>query len=146
MHGQSFLGEAPLSDAPNASAFDQAAAEAGPSQEPGYYVYKRVLTANENSPDLTQFIDGDSEFQLVSIHGSSTGAYNINVKANNGKPIYSASADAKNVVGTAQLPVRVRPSLYFPPAGKIGISLQDTSGAPNTVELIFTGIRRFVTR
>ena len=144
---RNFLGEAAITPAPiMPSAFDEAMQEAGPSEEAGYYVYKHHLNANGNEPDLTQSIDGDSDFVLVSLHGKSTGTFNINIKDRSGKPIYSSSADASNVVGTAQLPVRIRPALVFPAAGQIGISLQDTSGSGNDVELIFTGIRRFRTR
>lgn len=143
-----FLGEAPIEQPGTAtpSAFDAVMQEAGPSEEPGYYVFKTTLQANDNKPDLTQFIDGDSDFALVSLHGRSTGTFNINIKDNSGKPIYSSSADASLVVGNAQLPVRIRPALYFPASGKIGISLQDTSGAQNTVELVFSGIRKFRTQ
>lgn len=143
------LAEAAITDptaAPPPSAFDQAQQETGPSEEVGYYVFTQVLTANQNLPDLTQFIDGDSDFMLVSIHGKSTGSYNINIKDHAVKPIYSSSADASLVVGTAQLPCRVRPALFYPAAGKIGISLQDTSGAGNTVQLVFTGIKKFRTQ
>jgi hypothetical protein len=137
------LGEAPITDAAAPTAFDEARQEAGPSEEPGYYVANFVLAGGTAYPDLTQFIDGDSDFMLVSIHGTSTGTYNIQLKDRAGRPIHSGLADARNVVGTAQLPVRVRPALFFPAAGRIGISLTDTSGAPNTVQLIFSGIKRF---
>jgi hypothetical protein len=138
------LGEAPIQDSQSGtSTFDQAAQEAGPSEEVGYYVFKKALNASDNLPDLVQSIDGDSDFALVSIHGKSTGTYNINIKDHTGKPIYSSAADASNVVGTAQLPVRVRPALLYPAGGSLGISLQDTSAAPNTIELVFTGIRKF---
>lgn|GEM_PF-1750108 len=147
IHPDATLGEAPITDhaQPQMSTFDQLNQEAGPSEEVGYYVFTQTLAANQNLPDLTQFIDGDSDFQLVSIHGKSTGSYNINIKDNSSKPIYSSSADASLVVGTAQLPCRIRPSLFYPAAGKIGISLQDTSGAPNTVQLVFTGVKKFRT-
>lgn len=146
------LGEAPITtppaadpNAPGTNAFDQLVQEAGPSEEVGYYVFNQTLTANQSLPNLTQFIDGDSDFVLVSIHGKSTGSYNINIKDNALKPLYSSDADSTLVVGTAQLPCRIRPALFYPAAGKIGISLTDTSGAPNTVQLVFTGVKKFRT-
>lgn len=140
---RTLLGEAPTDDPRETSAWDDAAAEAGPSEEVGYYVYQTTLTALQKSPDLSQFIDGDSDFMLVSIHGSSTSTFKINIRNSGSKPLYSSAAMAVNVVGTAQLPVRVRPGLYYPAAGKIGIYLEDTSNASNAIELVFTGIRRF---
>lgn len=142
------LGEAPIEQqqAPPDSLFNELRAEAGPSEEVSYYVWKRSLTALQAAPDLAQFIDGDSDFLLTAIYGRSTSTFTLNIRDASGRLIYSAEADSRNVIGTAQFPVPLRPALWYPAAGKIGISITDTSNAANEVEIVFAGIRRFKTR
>lgn len=143
------LGEAPIEQQapPDAqeSLYQHSLAEAGPSEEPGHYVFKRSLLASEKAPNLRQPIDGDSDFVLTAIYGRSTGTFTLNISDRAGKPIYSAEADSRNVMGTAQFPVPIRPALWFPAGGQISISATDTSAAPNDLEIVFQGIKRFRT-
>lgn len=142
-----YLGEAAITEPPQAAtAFDQAMQEIGPSEEAGYYTFEHDLLANGNQPALGRSIDGDSDFILLSVHGKSTGAFKMNIRDHAGRPIYSSATDADLVIGTAQLPVKLKAPLFFPAAGAIGIELIDISGAPNPVKLVFGGIRKFRTR
>ena len=143
------LGEAPIEQQapPDAqqSLYQQSLAEGGPSEEPGCYVFKRSLAGNDKAPNLRQPIDGDSDFVLTAIYGRSTGTFTLNITDRAGKPIYSAEADSRNVMGTAQFPVPIRPALWFPAGGQIGISVTETSGVANDLEIVFQGIKRFKT-
>lgn len=117
-----------------------------PHKESAYYVFQRTLSGNQALPDLRQIIDADSDFLLLSIHGTQTGNYTIRLRNALGRYIYSAAARNANVVGTAQFPVPlIRPEL-IPAGGSIGLDLVDLSGSSNTVEIVFAGEKWFKTR
>ncbi|MBZ5580897.1 MAG: hypothetical protein LAQ30_01605 [Acidobacteriia bacterium] len=142
-----YLGEAAVDPQaqPADSLYRQLLAEAGPSEEPGFYVYKATLAAGTPYPDLSQAIDSDSDFLLVAIFGLSAGAFSMNIKDQAGRPVYSTAAASTNVMGTAQIPVAVRPALRYIAGSRLGFSLTETSGAANAVEIVFAGIKRFRT-
>jgi hypothetical protein len=111
--------------------------------EPSVYVFQRTLAANQSLTDLSQLFDGDSLFLWMGVYGSQTGAYSIRFRSPNGRYLSSALLRNVNAIGTAQFPVPIFPALPVPISGKIGIDITDLSGAANSVEICFAGVKRF---
>jgi len=111
--------------------------------EPASYPFDVTLTANQALKDLSQFFDRDSDFYWTGLVGTQTGAYNLRLQLPSGRFLSSAPVKNTNLVGTAQFPVPIFPAVRVPGGGKIGIEVTDTSGAGNTIQLVFIGIRRF---
>jgi len=118
------------------------------AEEPAFLVFQIVLTALQVLTRLPVPIDKDSDFLLTGIHGSSTGGYNVNFRTPNGRTFASAMVKSTNLVGsTPSQPAAIGPPLAYA-AGTTGpmLDITDTSNAGNTIELIFSGIRRLRTR
>jgi hypothetical protein len=115
-------------------------------EEPANYTFNITLTALQALTRLTVPIDRDADFLLTGINGSSTGTYNINVRLPSGRLIASSIMAALNFVGTANQPTAIGPPPIYR-AGSNGpeLDLTDTSNASNTIQLIFSGIRRIRT-
>jgi hypothetical protein len=115
--------------------------------EAALYVFQIVLTANQKLNAQKVPIDPDSDFLLRGIHGTSTGSYTVNMRLPRGNNLANAQLQNTNFVGTAQQPAPIGPSPVYIANG-IGPSLDliDTSGASNTLEIVFSGVRRYTTR
>lgn len=111
--------------------------------EPASYAYQVTLTADQDLPDQSQLFDGDSWFYWTEIYGSATSTYKIQFRLPSGRWMSSAKINHANQVGTAQFPVFLDPLVKVRPNGRIGINIEDTSSAENTVELIFGGYKIF---
>ncbi len=109
-------------------------------------MFDRTLLANQALTDLSLTIDGDSDFVLMAVKGSSTGAYNIRVRLPNARYMQSAQVQNANFVGTAQFPVPIVPAVVIGAAGRLGIDITDTSGVQNIIQLVFVGVRRYQVR
>lgn len=114
--------------------------------EAGVYNLDITLTANQEVTDAGVFLDGDSDFELLSISGSSTAAYNIRLRTPRGKSYPQTYCKHSNLVGSAAFPTPLETPWRFPSTGKISVDLRDTSGASNTIQLLFRGRRLFRTR
>jgi hypothetical protein len=117
------------------------------AEEPCVYVFQVVLTANQALKNQNVPIDPDSDFLWTGIHGSSTGTYTLNVRLPTGRNLANVALNNTNLIGTANQPTAIGPAPVYPRAG-IGPSLEitDTSGAGNTVQICFSGIRRFAVK
>jgi len=113
------------------------------SEEAGIYPYQITLTAHQSLVDQSVIIDGNSDFVLFAIYGTSTGGYTVRVRNGNSRFICSAMLQSVNFVGTAQFPVPLSKPFIIPATGRIGIDITDTSNAANNIELCFAGIRRY---
>lgn len=112
-------------------------------QEGGYYSYSVALTANQKLPDQTVSIDGDSDFLILGLCGTQTGNYRVNFKSGNGRYLANQALKNANLVGTGQFPIPLPKPMIVPARGRIGVDVEDLSGAGNTIELVFIGIRLF---
>jgi hypothetical protein len=112
-------------------------------EEPCFYVYQVALTANQALRDQAVPVDRDADFMLTGIHGTSTSTYTINFRLPSGRQFANTQLHNVNLVGTAAEPALVGPAPVYA-AGSVGpaLDITDTSGAGNTVEIIFSGIRR----
>ena len=114
--------------------------------EPAIYVYDVALLASQQLLSQPRGIDGDSDFEWLALAGTSTGTFDVNVQLASGRRIANAWVNSVNIVGTAQFPVALPVAALFPRSGAINIDIRDTSGAPNTVQLIFIGRKLFPVR
>ena len=122
---------------------NQPATQANYKEEHFVYPYQVTLTANQALTDQSLLIDGDSDFIALAVHGTKTGAYSIRIKNGNGRYVSSVQLKDVNCVGSAQFPVPFTKPLLLDRRGRIGIDITDLSGAPNTIELCFVGLKRF---
>lgn len=134
-----------LGEATADAATQAAAAAAQPQYVDRYfdYTFDVTLTANQNLPDQSLIIGGDADFIIRAIVGTQTGAYKIRFRDNQGFYLSPGMVNNSNIMGTAQLPVPIWPELQIPRNGKLGIDLLDTSGAGNTIEIVFKGVKRY---
>ena len=112
-------------------------------EEPGDLVLDKVLTANQEALRQAVQVDEDSDFLLLALVGNSTSTYNIVLYQANNRAVNSAYAKNTNYVGSANFPVPLLKELYYPAGASIRVDVKDTSGAGNTIQLIFKGIRRY---
>ena len=113
-------------------------------EEPGDYIFNYTLTANQAVQRVPVNIDRDSDFLLTGINGSSTGAYTLNFRLPSGRLFASQQVNNANFVSTApNQPTPVGPPPIYR-AGSTGpeMDLTDISGASNTLQIVFTGIKR----
>lgn len=111
--------------------------------EAGVYNLDITLSANQEVTDAGVFLDGDSDFELLSISGSSTGAYNLRLRTPRGKNYPQTWCKHSNLIGSAAFPTPLETPWYFPATGKISVDLKDTSGTSNTIQILFRGRRLF---
>ena len=115
-------------------------------EEPAIYPFVLTLTSNEHVPNVAVNIDRDSDFLLTGIWGSSTGNYTLNFRLPSGREISTQEMLNTDFIGTANQPTAIGPPPIYR-AGSNGpqLALTEASGAPNTVQIYFGGIRRIRT-
>jgi hypothetical protein len=117
------------------------------AEEPCLYTLQLTLTANQALKNQKVPIDPDSEYVLTGIHGTSTGTYTLNFKLPSGRSLANNQVTNADLIGTAQQPTAIGPTpVYLPDSVGPAVDITDTSGAGNTIEICFTGIRRFSKR
>jgi len=115
--------------------------------EPAVEPFTVALLANQERRDLSQFFGRDCAFLWTGLAGNSTGVYQTQfIIPPDNRLLSTAPVNNVNMVGTAQFPVPIWPAIKVPPGSRIGIYLLDTSGAGNTVQLVFYGVRLFRVR
>ena len=108
-------------------------------------VYEVSLTANQMLRDQQLAIDTDADFcwrafQVV----SNTGAFSIRFSDSQGYYLSNGMlASPTFFQGTFSVLWPVFPEVMIPAGGRIGIDIQDISAAPNTVQLVFRGVKRY---
>lgn len=90
-------------------------------------------------------IQGDSDFLLMKVTGGRTGAYRLQITdASCGWNYSDNFVDDANLIGTAQQPnVLLHPQLILANSNLV-VQLQDTSAAPNTVQVVLEGVKLFL--
>jgi hypothetical protein len=123
------------------------------TEEPAAYVVNIVLTANQALQRVPVPIDRDSDFLLIGVNGTCTALYSFNVRMPSGRLYASSQINcapqgnaANNFIGTPNQPTTFGPPPNYR-AGGVGpeLDLTDLSGATNTVQLVFQGVRRLLT-
>lgn len=111
--------------------------------EGGYYPYDITLSANQGLLDQTVIIDGDSDFLILGVTSTQTGIFQFNFRSGQGRAIAQQQLRNANLAGTGQFPVALPKPMIVPKAGRIGVDITELTGAPNTVQLVFIGIRLY---
>lgn len=112
-------------------------------EEPACFVLDVTLTANQEKLEQGVFLDGDGDFALQAIASSSTGAYDFRMRMPNGRYWPQSYAKHSNVLGSGVFAMPIEPPLQFASGGKLSVDVKDTSGAGNTVQIIFRGVKRY---
>lgn len=133
---RSRLGEAPIT----------APAQAPYYEEPAAIVLDVTLTANQARNGVGVFVDGDGDFRLEAISGSSTGAYSLRLKTPREKTFPDSQARNSNLVGTAAFPFPLPGPMVYPAGAQIRFDLTDLSGASNTIQIVLIGYKLFKVR
>jgi hypothetical protein len=108
------------------------------------YPYDVVLTANQFLRDQSVSTTNDADFCIRGlVIATFTGAFNLRISDSQGFYLSNGVIASANLIGDAASPFVVFPELIIPAGGKIGIDIQDTSGAGNTIELLFRGVKRY---
>ncbi len=109
------------------------------------YVYDVNLLANSQLRDQVVAIHTDSDFVLRGIILTvATGAFSIRFNDSQGYFLSSGFLLSANFLsGTVPYPYPVFPEMLFPAGARIGIEINELSGNPNTVQLIFRGAKRY---
>jgi hypothetical protein len=119
-------------------------------EEPSIAVFTVTLNASGAGSAFTKVavpVDRDADFLLTGVNGSSTGDYTINLYLPSGRQMASSSMQNANFVSPdPQQPTAILAAPLYR-AGSNGPSLDvaNTSGAPNSIEIEFSGIRRLRT-
>mgnify|MGYP001580138453 FL=1 len=112
------------------------------------YPFDIVLTANANSTNEGIRTDTDSDFLLLGliINVFTSILFSLQFKDSNGNYFSSGPILAANYAAEGPNPYVFpgRPRI-FGPGSSLGISIAELSGAENTIQLIFTGEKRYVT-
>ena len=113
----------------------------------GHYYQNAVsasLLANERKTVTIQ-LEADSGFIIKRMYAINTGVFStiirdsaINYSWSN-YPVNNA-----NLYGTPQFPAVLQDPFFLPPSTEIQFELQDLSGNPNTIQIVFEGYRSYV--
>ncbi|MCI0402699.1 MAG: zinc finger-like domain-containing protein [Acidobacteria bacterium] len=114
-----------------------------PIRVPFDYVLDRVLAANENFPGVITF-DRDAPFEWVWLVATQTGTFTTRFTDQaTGRQFENLPVNNANRFGTAQLPFPLVEPYIFAPGTAFGITLVDTTAAPNTVQLVLKGYKLY---
>ena len=108
------------------------------------YVYDVVLTALQFLQNQSVTTTNDADFQWrATVISTATGAFNIRFSDSQGYSISNTLVASANILGDASSPDPVFPGIMIPAGGRIGIDIQDTLNAPNTIQIVFKGVKRY---
>jgi hypothetical protein len=102
-----------------------------------------TLTANQIL-QTSQPVDRDADFvwRGVVLNGS-TGLYEIQFDVNGWYKLSGSQILSTNMQSDPSQPFVIFPEQCIPAGGRIGMLITDLSGAPNTLQLVFRGVKRF---
>jgi hypothetical protein len=108
------------------------------------YPYDVVLTALQFLRDQSISTTNDADFAWRAIViALATGAFNVRFSDSQGFYLSNGMIASANLIGDAASPYPVFPEILIPAGGRIGIDIQDTSNAQNTIEILCRGVKRY---
>lgn len=114
--------------------------------------YDYVLPPTTITPAVTPnlntaiVIDADADFQAIWLLANSTGTFTARFgDGATGRYFMSRPVNNVNLFGTALQPFPMLPPYVWKHQGSIILDLTDTSGAPNTLQIVFSGKKIFPT-
>lgn len=123
----------------------------GGSAPPGFldisffYVFNVTLTANQLL-NTQRGVENDADFAWrATVANSQTGAYSVQFSDSQGFFLSNDLIRLANFQGDVASPQPVEPEIVIPAGGTIGILIRDDTGAPNTIQIVFEGVKRYRT-
>jgi hypothetical protein len=107
------------------------------------YVFDVTLTANQ-SLRTQQSIHNDSDFcWRATVINRNTGLFMVQFSDSDWYFLSSEPIVSLNIQGDPASPYPVFPEIIIPAGGRIGINITDLSGNPNTIQMLFRGVKRY---
>jgi hypothetical protein len=102
-----------------------------------------TLTASQ-AVQTSQIIERDADFvwRGVILNGQ-TGIYQVQFDINGWYRLSNGQVLNANLQSDPSAPYPIFPELTVPAGGRIGIFITDLSAAPNTIQIVFRGVKRF---
>ena len=108
------------------------------------YPYDVQLSANQFLRDQSISTTNDADFAWRAlVIGDSTGPFNVRFADSQGFYLANGMIASANILGDPSSPYPVFPEIIIPAGGRIGVDIQDTSDATNTIQLLLKGVKRF---
>ena len=108
------------------------------------YPYDVALTALQALRGQPLQINSDADFVWRGlVIAVATGPFTIRILDAQGFALSSAPIAAANILGDAASPYPIFPDWILPAGGQFSIDITDTSGAPNVVQILFRGAKRY---
>ena len=108
------------------------------------YPYDVVLQASQFLRDQSISTTNDADFCWRAIViAFSTGSFNVRFADSQGYYLSNGVIASANLIGDAASPFPVFPEIVIPAGGRIAVDIQDTSGNPNTIQLLCRGVKRY---
>lgn len=102
------------------------------------------LAANENNENLARDVPTDADFVWrATIAVRQDGEYSYQFSDSQGYEFSNGLIHRINLSATAIAPSVNGHEIVIPAGGQIGIHLLDLSGAPNTGQILFLGVKRY---
>jgi hypothetical protein len=106
------------------------------------YPYNKVLTANQVVIGDTVAIFSEADFCLRALVFQSTGLFGLRFQDGQGYYLQSGFVYSTNYPNNPGDPFPWLPQVIYPASGRIWIDIQDLSGNPNTIQILFVGANR----
>ena len=108
------------------------------------YTFNAVLAANAAAQRQQQSIHNDSDFAWRAIViNSFTGAFSVRFSDSDWYWLSSDEIVSANLQADPASPTPVFPEIIIPAGGVIGMEISDLSGAQNTLQFVFRGVKRY---
>ena len=105
------------------------------------YTFPAALAANERK-DFSLSIDADSDFIIEKVYSNETGPFRLQViDTTSSYQWFSERIRMENFFGTAQYPNILPTPIELRRSTQLQFDIEDLSGAPNQIELVFEGYR-----
>jgi len=105
------------------------------------YTFPIALGANERK-DFSFAIDADSDFIVEKVYSQETGPFRLQIiDTTSSYQWFSDRIRMENFFGDAQYPNELPNTINLRRSTQLQFDIEDLSGAPNTIELVFEGYR-----
>jgi hypothetical protein len=115
--------------------------------KPFSYVYNpptNALAANQEIDGDTVSIQTDADFYAFAWYISLyTGAFQIRLADSTGYQLQSGFINSGALSQSSNQPTVLSPAHLFPAGSKILIDIEDLSGAPNGLQIVFPGVKLY---
>jgi hypothetical protein len=112
--------------------------------KPYTYLYNVTMTAFQAILGDSVSIEVDADFLLLGWYISAfTGVFEIQLLDSSGYQLFSGYLNSAAISQASSDPTVFSPAHPFPAGGRIQVNIGDASGAGNTVQIAFVGMKLF---